>query len=206
MSLPLLVLPPALATADASPAGFGESSQGAEREHSVLAEVKRVVRDHGLPRLDPVLTPGRAAAWVRLIVADQIAYHVSNHRRLEAAEKSLRYAAHAFFVAAMLAVLWHFCSRAEWLLLFTAAGPAFGAGLHAAGTRLGIVHRAGLSRDVEQQLTPIDGSLARLMEADPPAKDGWPEVRRLTYEAAKMMGSENTSWHSLVRRYRDDLP
>jgi hypothetical protein len=31
-------------------------------------------------------------------------------------------------------------------------------------------------------------------------------LRRLAFVAAEAMGRENTAWHELVRRYRDDLP
>ena len=32
------------------------------------------------------------------------------------------------------------------------------------------------------------------------------DVRRLAFAATDAMGRENTSWHGLVRRYRDELP
>jgi hypothetical protein len=40
----------------------------------------------------------------------------------------------------------------------------------------------------------------------PPDDNAWSHVRHLAFEAAEAMGRENTSWHGLVRRYRDDLP
>jgi hypothetical protein len=207
MSLPLLVLPPALATADTRPAGNARTSKESELGLVALAQVKRIVRDQGLPRLDPAPTPARAARWLQCIIDDQTNYHHRNHHKLERAEGRLRFATQAFFVIAMIAVLVHFCSHARWLLLLTAAGPAAAAALHGAGTRLGIVHRAALSLDMERELKQIGAALKKLIDSPPPVElDAWREVRRLAFEAANAMGRESTSWHGLVRRYRDELP
>jgi hypothetical protein len=99
----------------------------------------------------------------------------------------------------MVAVLLHFCSHIGGLLLVTAAGPAFAAALHGAGTRLGIVHRAALSLDVERELKVVQKALAKLIATPPIELEAW-------REAATSMGRESTAWHGLVRRYRDELP
>jgi hypothetical protein len=165
------------------------------------------VRDQGLPRLEPAPTPAQAARWLQWIIDDQTAYHHRNHHKLERAEGRLRFVTQAFFAIAMIAVLVHFCSHARWLLLLTAAGPAAAAALHGAGTRLGIVHRAALSLDMERELKQIGAALKRLIDNPPPVElDAWSELRRLAFQAANAMGRETTSWHGLVRRYRDELP
>ena len=92
------------------------------------------------------------------------------------------------------------------LLLFTAAGPAFAAALHGAGTRLGIVHRAALSRGIEKELRQIDSNLIKLINGTHSSKDPAAEVRALASAAAEAMGTENTSWHGLVRRYKEEVP
>jgi hypothetical protein len=206
MSLPLLVLPQALATADAPSAGDGHNSKETELGFLALAQVKRVVRDHGLPRLDPDFTPDRAAKWLRLIVEDQIHYHRCNHRKLDHAERRLRRITQGIFLTAIAAVVADLFHYVDWLLLLTAAAPAFAAALHGTGTRLGIVHRTALSVDAERQLVRIDELLAKLIKNQPTVDVAWREVRHLASEAAKAMGQENTSWHGLVRRYKDDLP
>ena len=72
---------------------------------------------------------------------------------------------------------------------------------------MGIVHRAALSLEMERELKHIGASLKKLVENLPPVEqDAWHEVRRLAFEAANAMGRESTSWHGLVRRYRDELP
>jgi hypothetical protein len=98
-----------------------------------------------------------------------------------------------------------FLHHAPWLILFTAAAPAFAAALHGTGTRLGIVHRTALSAEMERELARIDESLTGMIDAGPPAAN-WRDVRRLAAAATETMGRENTSWHGLVRRYRDELP
>jgi hypothetical protein len=63
-----------------------------------------------------------------------------------------------------------------------------------------------LSQDVERKLTKIDAELSKLIDAPPADSEAWPQVRGLAYQAAEAMGSENMSWHVLVRRYADVLP
>ena len=207
MSLPLLVLPPALATADTPPAGDGKGKSGdkVELELAALAEVKQTVRAQGLPRVDGALTLDKAVKWLGLIVDDQVDYHHRNHRKLETAERRLRFVTTAIFISAILAVGTHFRWPAEGLILVTAAGPALAAALHGAVARLGIVHRSALSIDAEKELKRISDDLAKSVEL-PVSEDAWRRVRRLAFEAAAAMGRENTSWHGLVRRYADELP
>ena len=168
--------------------------------------MKRAVRDQGLPRLAAPPKASDAAAWLHCIVADQIEYHRRNHGKLEHVESWVGYATAGFFIIALLAVVMHPFTHWDSLLLVTAAGPAFAAALHGAGTRLGIVHRAALSLEMEQTLRQIDANLIKLMDGTHSAEDSEREVRRLAFAAAEAMGSENRSWHGLVRRYRDELP
>jgi hypothetical protein len=74
MCLPLLVTPRALSSEDRLP------RRSAAQQ--ALDEVKRIVRDQGLPDLSPAMTAVDAARWVRLLVADQATYHRHNHRKL----------------------------------------------------------------------------------------------------------------------------
>jgi hypothetical protein len=212
MSLPLLVLPPALATADTGPAEPIHTED--HRALQALAKVKRVVRDQGLPQLISPFSAQQAAEWVQLIVRDKLVYHRRNHRKLERAEARLRGAAQLFFYLALAAVIlhlgetfggWHL-PEGNWVLMATVVGPAFAAALHGAATRLGIVHRAGLSKEMEKELETIEGSLISFVSAPRETPEGWREVRRLAYEAANAMGREHTSWHGLVQRHRDELP
>ncbi len=205
MSMPLLVLPSALATSDAPPAADQHGARDTQFGFFALAQVKRAVRAHGLPRLDSALTIAQAADWLHLIIRDQIAYHHGNHAKLEHTENRLRFLTKWIFFLAIAAVVTHFSFDFPALLLATAAGPAFAAALHGTGTRLGIVHRAALSSEVAKELTQIDEDLTAV-EKMPSGDNAWTQLRRLTFAAAEAMGRENTSWHGLVRRYRDDLP
>jgi hypothetical protein len=227
MSLPLLVLPPAFATADAASIG-GDTI---DYELSALAQAKHAVRQQGLPHVDYSSVPAvDAARWVQLIVADQVRYHEHNQQTLERAERSLNLVSTTIFFASMFAVglpvaiallllspalhdnatlhqlmpaLEHSDPR---FLIVSAAVPAFVAAVHSAGMRLGFVHRAALSRDMQKRLTEIAQSLDALIKSADSSTKAWHEVRALAYEAAKAMGAENSSWHGLVRRYRDELP
>lgn len=217
MSLPLLVLPPALATADAE--DWDERDNEAGRfEFAALDQVKRAVRQQGLPRVDySDLTAVEAGRWLRLIVADQMRYHQNNHQTLERAEKSLSFVTAIIFVLSMLAaaavlglhLLGLHDHYPRWLmtaLMAATAGPAFAAALHGAGMRLGIVHRAALSREMQKQLKATTDALEQLVKGAPSSPRALQEARELAFEAAKAMGTENSSWHHLVRRYKDELP
>jgi hypothetical protein len=217
MSLPLLVLPPALATADAE--DWDERDNEAGRfEFAALNRVKRAVREQGLPHVDySNLTAAEAGRWLRLIVADQMRYHQDNHLTLERAERSLSFVTAIIFLLSMLAAaavlglhllgLHDYYPR--WLmtaLMVATAGPAFAAALHGAGMRLGIVHRAALSREMQRQLKETADALEQLVKGAASSPRALQEARELAYEAAEAMGAENSSWHHLVRRYKDELP
>jgi len=203
MALPLLVSPRALSTLSSSTASGHGDKPGFDA--LALEEVKRAVRDHGLPRRTVPLEPSQAARWVHCIVADQIGYHHRNHKKLERFESWITYCTAGLFLISLVAVVRHLWSHEHGLLLFTAAGPAFAAALHGAGTRLGIVHRAALSEGMEKDLQQIDSSLIKLMDGKHTASNPAAEVRALASAAAEAMGSENTSWHGLVRRYKEEL-
>jgi hypothetical protein len=209
MSLPLLVLPPALATADTED-GDDRDGEAGRFEFAALNEVKRAVRRQGLPRVDyGSLSAADAARWLHLIVDDQMHYHQNNYQTLERSEKSLRHLAELIFLLSIVAVavvVLQLHGQDPRFLMATAAGPAFAAALHGAGMRLGIVHRAALSREMKKQLRDIADALearARMASSSPRALQ---VIREFAYEAAKAMGAENSSWHHLVRRYKDELP
>jgi hypothetical protein len=213
MCLPLLVLQRALISEDTWPGQKVRAGEAADLTRDALSEVKRAIRDHGLPCLDGRDSPLHAASWVRCIVADQIEYHERNHLKLERAENSLRTIATLLFFAAIAAVLAEFAPKflpcfaaPPWLLLVTAAGPAFAAACHGAATRLAIVHRSALSRDVERELQPIHADLTEIIGRPRLTDDAWKEIRSLAFRAAEAMGRENQSWHGQVRLQRDALP
>jgi hypothetical protein len=203
MSLPLLVLPPGLATRDIRSIGSHDHDRAIGS--GALAYVKRVVREQGLPRIDPALTPPQAARWLRLIVADQIAYYDRDYYLLKQLEQNLRVIKQAIFLIAIMAVLTHFCLHAEWLLLFTAATPAFAAALHGAEIRLGILHRVPLSLEMKNELTHIDNALANTIRNPPPFEDAWLEVRRLAVEATTIFGRDTLWLHHVLRHYGEEF-
>ena len=228
MSLPLLVLPRALATTDIKNPGDDKI----DYEFSALAQVKGAVREQGLPHVDYSSLPAdEAARWLRQIVADQIDYHERNHQTLERAEKSLNLVSTTIFFASMVAVVLPVIAVTLVLLLpslrdhavmqflspllghpdphfliLSAALPAVAAALHGAGVRLGFVHRTALSRDMKKELADIAQSLDALIRSAASSTSAWRKVRALAYRAAEAMGAESTSWHRLVRRYRDEIP
>lgn len=213
MCLPLLVLQRALISEDTWPGRTPHGVISADLTRDALSEVKRAVRDHGLPPFGGRSSARQAARWLECIVTDQLLYHQSNHQTLERAEHRLRFIAGLLFFGAMLAVLitlghdiWPCLPGPPWLLLVTAAGPAFAAACHGTATRLAIVHRVALSQDVERDLRGICNRLGEIMGRPEPHDSDWQQIRALAFEAAEAMGRENRSWHSQVRLQRDTLP
>ena len=199
MCLPLLVVPSALCSIDAP----------AKKDHSrqALAEVKRAVRDQGLPRVPATASPIDAARWLELVVAGQVRYHHKNHRKLRCAEERLTWLAEALFFASFAAVCLHpWLGESRYLLIFTAAGPAFGSAVHGIATRLGFVDRIDLSRGAESELAEVQKELQDALAGPGAPQIAWTTVRKLAFRAAEAMGRETTSWHSQVRRQKDELP
>ncbi len=198
MCLPLLVVPSALCSVDTTPKG--------DDSLRALAEVKRAVRDQGLPRLAPSPSPIDAARWVALVVGDQFTYHHDNYHKLHCAEQRLNYLTIVLFALAFIAVCWHLKDgENNDLLLATAAGPAFAASMHGIATRLGFVHRIQLSHDAERELAQIRNKLHAVIAGASDSDATWIAVRKLAFQAAEAMGQETRSWHSQVRRQKDEL-
>jgi hypothetical protein len=197
MCLPLLVAPSALCSVDTRAEDFSLRA---------LAEVKRAVRDQGLPHLAPTQTALDAAKWLVLVVDYQMSYHHSNYHKVHCAEKRLNRLTIILFGLAFIAVCWHLrMGEMDELLILTAAGPAFAAAIHGVTTRLGFVHRIPLSMDAEKELRLISGELHDVITRNPASEVGWVDVRKLAFRAAEAMGRETTSWHSQVRRQKDEL-
>jgi hypothetical protein len=198
LCLPLLVVPWALRGGDKAPPGAFSFTV------SALNLVKRSVRDQGLPRLPPDYSVAMALAWLDLIVKSQRNYHTDNHLRLDRAERDLHWGTTIFYGLAIFGASAHFFSDWEQLLVLTAAGPAFAAALHGVVTRLGIVHRIELSREIEVELAQIHDSLVTFDMTQSPDQ-AWRALRDFALRASDAMGNENTSWHSLVRREKDEV-
>jgi hypothetical protein len=205
MCLPLLVVPSTLATVDKrkeDPYG-PEDTKREKDEFATIAAVKRAVREQGLPHFAMAPTTRHDKEWLDLIVADQHSYHQKNHRKLKLIEDRLLRFNGLIFLSAIGAVIAHlgFHCEADWLLFFTAGFPATAAAIHGAQTRLGVVHRAALSEQMEEELEEILCKIRKL-----PDEPSGVALRHLARLAGEAMARENTSWHNLIRRVPDALP
>jgi hypothetical protein len=66
--------------------------------------------------------------------------------------------------------------------------------------------RAALSREMKKRLNDISNALDGLIRSGRTSPRAWQDVPELAYEAAEATGAENSFWHHLVQRHRDELP
>lgn len=214
MCLPLLVIPPSLISEDTPPTPADQEGERGRLEFRALAEVKRVVRDYGVPLIGIRTLPDGAIDWVRCIVGSQLHYHRKTYRKLERFDRCTELA-HAFFFAAALAAvvleimptsLRSIFPHMHLLPLITASGPAAMAALYGASVRLLVAHRIAFSQQAVQELQPIMTELDDIAGRDHKTDAAWERVRVLTFRAAAAMGRENTTWQGQIRLQRDTLP
>ena len=204
LCLPLMILPPALSSSEQLP---HEHGMAAQFTFDALSEVRRAVRDQGVPSRAPDSSLRSAIGWLKLMVLDQIGYHRDNHRKLEHAEHRLTFLTQFVYFASFTAVCVELVAELHWLLLITAAGPALAAALHGVSGRLSIVNRVELSRETEGNLLKIDRDIDALAaDAAADCATGWTRLRALAFEAADIMGRETRNWHGLLRRSKEIVP
>lgn len=146
----------------------------------------------------------RLSEYVRLVVEDQVAYHLRNYNKLHIVHGRLHKLEMGLFGATVIAVLAHFVIPASWLLICTAVFPALAAAVYGLATKLEISRIAGQSaataRDLKDIAVAIDES------ANQPGWDGWVRLRQLSLDAARIMSDENDQWQQLVRHQEAGLP
>jgi hypothetical protein len=156
----------------------------------------------------------QALTWTTQIIQDQVTYHETNEKKLDCMEGRIRLMVYACFVGACLAVMCHFISEWQPILLFTAALPALAAALNGIGERLNLVHRASESKTVVSELKKVDSKLSKvktaidgLIKNQQTIPDEYLAVIRcLAKKAGAAMMQENERWHALLSRQRDAIP
>lgn len=149
------------------------------------------------------------AEHIQAGVRSQMRYHQMHHHQKHLGHKRLHALAELQFLLTFIAVVMHIYIHANWLLLFTAALPAFAAGLHGILTKLEMERISGQSASLYQQLEHLDLALARFIQQTPPGDDSWHHWVSLHYLANKSqqtMSDNITQWQHLIQVQQTEIP
>ncbi len=103
LCLPLMIATKCITSAD-TPSSVHRETPSLRLRRNVVDEVKRAVREHGLPTLRQCASAKSAARWVRYVVRDQLTYSRGAHIRLERREHRMRWFTGFLLAAAIVAV------------------------------------------------------------------------------------------------------
>ncbi|MBE0493756.1 MAG: hypothetical protein IBX48_05385 [Thiomicrospira sp.] len=149
------------------------------------------------------------AEHIQAGVRHQMRYHQRHHHQKHLGHKRLHALAELQFLLTFIAVVMHIYIHANWLLLFTAALPAFAAGLHGILTKLEMERISGQSARLYQQLEHLDLALTRFIQQTPAGDDSWQHWLSLHYLANKSlqtMSDNITQWQHLIKVQQTEIP
>lgn len=162
---------------------------------------------------DKIYTPPyhnhKLAEHIQAGVRSQMRYHQMHHHQKHLGHKRLHALAELQFLLTFIAVVMHIYIHDNWLLLFTAALPAFAAALHGILTKLEMERIATQSASLYQQLEHIDVALTRFIQQTPPGDDSWHHWVSLHYLANKSqqtMSDNITQWQHLIQVQQTEIP
>lgn len=149
------------------------------------------------------------AEHIQAGVRSQMRYHQMHHHQKHLGHKRLHALAELQFLLTFIAVVMHIYIHANWLLLFTAALPAFAAALHGILTKLEMERIASQSASLYQQLEHLDLALTRFIKDTPPGDNSWHHWVSLHYLANKSqqtMSNNITQWQHLIQVQQTEIP
>lgn len=142
-------------------------------------------------------------------VESQMHYHQNHHHKKHNGHHRLHWIAELSFVATFIAVVVHINLHADWLLLFTAALPAFAASIHGILTKLEMERVSGQSAHIYLQLKQLDQALTRFIARAKPGDDNWHQWVSLFYLAdlsQQTMSDNITQWQQLIQHQQTEIP
>lgn len=149
------------------------------------------------------------AEHIQAGVRNQMQYHQMHHHEKHIGHRRLHFLAELQFLLTFIAVVIHLYVHENWLLLFTAALPAFAAALHGILTKLEMERISSQSASLYQQLNQLDQALDRYLQATPIGDDGWHHWVSLHYLANKSqqtMSDNISQWQQLIQVQRTEIP
>lgn len=142
-------------------------------------------------------------------VESQMHYHQTHHHQKHSGHHRLHWIAELSFLATFIAVVVHINLHADWLLLFTAALPAFAAAIHGILTKLEMERVSGQSAHIYLQLKQLDQALTQFIAQAKPGDDNWHQWVSLFYLAdlsQQTMSDNITQWQQLIQHQQTEIP
>jgi hypothetical protein len=149
------------------------------------------------------------AKHVQASVKSQMRYHQAHHHQKQLGHHRLHFLAELQFGLTFIAVVLHIYIHDNWLLLFTAALPAFAAAMHGILTKLEMERVSGQSASLYLQLEQQNQALERFIAMTPPGDDSWHHwisLRYLADTSQQVMSDNITQWQHLIQKQQTEIP
>ncbi|MFA6699869.1 MAG: hypothetical protein WCS28_06820 [Thiomicrospira sp.] len=199
--------------------GFGfaqtEINKAPSNKTDAVAIAKRVfiaqglpVKDRGTVFVSSAVLSEKANLLLGLIKG-QIAYHHSNAAKLHTLHHRMHRISFVLFVLTVIAVIAHFFVHASWLLIFTAALPAFAAGLHGILTKLELAKVHNQSHLLYEKLETLFAVLNVDIEQkrfNSESFENYLYLRAVFEQATVLMSQEAEQWQELISTQEPELP
>lgn len=138
------------------------------------------------------------------LIEDQLSYHAGKSEKEHSLHHFLHWASLILFAVTLLAVVIHFFEHYSWLLIATAAFPAFAAAIHGILTMSESERISEQSHEMVHQLCAYHTALKAL-----PDDESWTTMlatRNIATQVVSLMVNETQSWQSLIRFRAPGLP
>ncbi|TVP88127.1 MAG: hypothetical protein EA348_11535 [Pseudomonadaceae bacterium] len=139
-------------------------------------------------------------------------YFAHSYQRLHQDHELLHRLAMLLFSTTFVAVTVHFFVNINWILLFTAFLPAWGAAIHGILTQNELVRMSAMAGSVWQQLETLHAACslhARTMHAHSKDYSRWEQthdLRQLVQKLTQILSNENQHWRTLLQHKDPELP
>jgi hypothetical protein len=180
-----------------------------------ISVAKQAIVNQGLPKKSGesiFVASSKLADKAQLLkdlVDDQLDYHKNNATKLHTLHHRMHKLSMALFIMTVIAVIAHFFIYASWLLIFTAAFPAFAAAMHGILTKLELSKIHNQSHQLVHKLE----NLSAVLEKDLGDKrfelesvENFVYLRALYEQATRLMSQEAEQWQDLISSQEPELP
>ncbi len=146
------------------------------------------------------------SSYAKVILDGQRQYHARTAHQMHIVAHRMHLATTGMFILTTLAVLLHFVLHEKWLLIFTAALPAFAAALHGIKVQLEFDRLSATSHEMADTLQDTLRAIDSLSSSGLDECRKWLRLRGLVLGACVKLASAADRWNDVVRHRKVDLP